>query len=247
MLRTAGGEWSVMGRSPEDFFDRESSRYRKFVEGRDFDASLKDAVRPLLEGTVLEIGSGCISDFQEGKYRRYVALDLSLKMLRKLEAAERVEAVCGDAHALPFGTEAFDLIICRSVLHHLNPDGRDVDEMEGRLENVFREARRISKPEAGLVVIEPCLSPFLEAVERFLAPLVRRLMRALGLPYVFLFSAATWTRLLDRAGWSLARKVAVRGTEKRSGWIAPIWGLPWFKIPRGLSPSRVHLIEGRKG
>jgi SAM-dependent methyltransferase len=236
-----------VGRSPETFFDREASRYREFVEGRDFDASLKDAVRPLLEGTVLEVGSGCISDFQEGKYSRYVALDLSLEMLRKLEASERVEAVCGDAHALPFRPETFDLIICRSVLHHLNPGGRSVDEMERRLEKVFREARRISKPGAGLVVIEPCLSPFLVAVERFMAPLVRTVMRALGLPYVFLFSAARWTLLLDRAGWSLSRKVPVGGTGRRSGWITPIWGLPWLKIPRGASPSRVHLIEGRKG
>ena len=64
-----------------DFFERESNRYDDFVKERDFVPSLVKKVSPLLRGRVLDVGSGCITDFRDAAFDLYLAFDLSMGML----------------------------------------------------------------------------------------------------------------------------------------------------------------------
>jgi hypothetical protein len=84
-------------------------------------------------------------------------------------------------------------------------------------------------------------------MEVFFSPLIQWVMKWLGLPYVFLFSIRKLSFLLHQGGWSHLKPIHIKGTGKKGDWIAPIVGLPSLKIPRGLSPSKIYIIEGMKG
>ena len=108
-----------------DFFDQESDRYKEFARIRDFVIHLQEKAQSFLKGRILDVGSGSVSDFKDGPFDLYVAFDLSLRMLWNLSHNEGVKKVCRDANALPFREVSFDLLIYRSVLHHLNPEGQE--------------------------------------------------------------------------------------------------------------------------
>lgn len=235
-----------MKESAKDFFDRESKRYQQFVKGRDFVCSLRERVNPLLNGRILDVGSGCITDFTGGSFTLYVGMDISLGMLLGLPRRGKLGAVCGDANALPFREGAFDVLIYRAVLHHLNPDGISGDETERVMERVLSEAGRVVSNGGKVIVIEPCLPPLLEGVEKWVAPITQFVMKVLGLPYVFIFSIRRLSSFLQKGGWNILSLTQIKGTGKRWDWIIPILGLPFIKIPRWLSPSKIYVIEGGK-
>lgn len=235
-----------MKESSQDFFNRESSRYDQFVKQRDFVPLLQEKVNPLLKGRVLDVGSGCIVDFDKSGFDLYVALDLSLGMLLGLKRGEKIKAICGDANHLPFQEGSFDTVIYRAVLHHLNPEGKSLREMRKIVKRAFREVHRILGRNGQILVIEPCLPSWLEIVERTLTPLIRWSMRRLGLPYVFLFSKKRFSDLLRKGGWPFLEIEPVRGGGRNWDWIMPILGLPFIKIPRWVSPSTVYLFQGRR-
>lgn len=81
----------------------------------------------------------------ESRPRLLVGLDLvqaKLGFARAQGVPGRL--VCGDALALPFGPGAFDLVLCRDLLHHLEQRDRAV-----------RELRRVLKPGGVLWIVEP--------------------------------------------------------------------------------------------
>jgi SAM-dependent methyltransferase len=232
--------------SSQEFFDRESSRYEQFVKQRDFVLFLQGKVNPLLKGSVLDVGSGCVFDFDKRGFDLYVGLDLSLGMLLGLEREGKVKAICGDANHLPFQEGSFDTVIYRAVLHHLNPEGKALREMKEVVKRAFLEVDRILRRDGQILVIEPCLPAWLEIVEWILTPLIRWSMRRLGLPYVFLFSKKRLSDLLRKGGWPFVEIEPVRGGGRDWEWIMPVLGLPFIKIPRWAYPSTVHLFQGRR-
>jgi len=232
--------------SPQEFFDRESSRYGQFVKQRDFVPFLREKINPLLKGRVLDVGSGCIFDFDKSGFDLYLALDLSLGMLLGLERDGKVKAICGDANHLPFREGSFDTVIYRAVLHHLNPEGKPLREMKEVVKGAFIEARRILRKDGQILVIEPCLPAWLEKGEWLLTPLIRWSTGRFGLPYVFLFSKKRLSDLLRKGGWPFLEIERVRGGGRNWEWIMPVLGLPFIKIPRWASPSAVHLFRGRR-
>ncbi len=233
-----------MKTSAKDFFNRESSRYREFVRGRDFVPFLIEKLTPFLKGKILDVGSGCIREFNRGDSNLYVALDLSVDMLSALDRGESTPAVCGDAARLPFQDRSFDVIIYRSVLHHLNPEGRLLREMGETVVGALQEAKRVSGPDGRIFVVEPCLSPVVESLERWFSFVIRTVMNLAGLPCVFLFSVRRLSCFLEKGGWSDLKLTRIARTGKRWDWITPILGLPFLKIPRWLSPSHVCFLEG---
>ncbi|OGP92877.1 MAG: hypothetical protein A2156_09960 [Deltaproteobacteria bacterium RBG_16_48_10] len=235
-----------MKESAKDFFNRESNRYGDFVKGRDFVPSLIEKVAPLLKGKVLDVGSGCIADFKEGGFDFYIAMDLSLGMLTGLDRMGQIKAVCGDAIRLPFQDGSFDAVIYRAVLHHLNPEGRAPPEMEETVKGALLEAKRVLSPHGKIIVIEPCLPPLWEGIEQWLAFTICFVMRLVGLPYVFLFSINKLSLLLQKGGWDDLRLTQIKGAGKGWDWITPILGLPFIKIPRWISPSKIYLFQGRR-
>ncbi|HUU27995.1 MAG TPA: class I SAM-dependent methyltransferase [archaeon] len=89
---------------------------------------------------ILDAGTGTaniplrfIHDLSPG---RFVALDLSLNMLKKARSnvrdkglQERIFLVCADAEKLPFRNDSFDLVYSHSTIHHLPDPLQAVSEM----------------------------------------------------------------------------------------------------------------------
>ncbi len=77
--------------------------------------------------------------------RLTVGLDLFLEKVRfGQRRAAPARFVCGDALELPFGPGAFDVVLCRDLLHHV--EDRAV---------VLRELRRVCRPGGRVVIVEP--------------------------------------------------------------------------------------------
>lgn len=113
-------------------------------------ALLKDL--PVKSGqTILEVGCGEGGNLVNimATHRVVPRLIVGLELFaRKLLFASRQGVpgrfVCGDALALPFRGEVFDLILCRDLLHHLENRAPALEEI-----------RRVSKRDARIWIVEP--------------------------------------------------------------------------------------------
>jgi SAM-dependent methyltransferase len=74
---------------------------------------------------LLDVGCGTARSRQiyEGRFTRYVGIDLSLAALRVAASRHRGEYIQADACRLPFPDASFELVAWSSVLHHI-PDRR---------------------------------------------------------------------------------------------------------------------------
>jgi len=74
-----------------------------------------------------------------------VGVDLFLEKARfGRRCAAPARFVCGDALALPFASGAFDVVLCRDLLHHVQDRA-----------SALRELRRVCRPGGRVLVIEP--------------------------------------------------------------------------------------------
>ena len=97
----------------------------------------------------LGCGTGVMLDTLAARYRRLVGLDLSAEMLEgydgsRLPPGRAVRLVRGDMTTLPFASGRFDVVVCRSALHHMD------DEVA-----VLREMARVLAPGGSVVLGEP--------------------------------------------------------------------------------------------
>jgi len=105
---------------------------------------------PIAAGTVLEGGcgeGGNLVNLLSGN--SLVGFVVGLDLFERKVAFARPNVagarfVCGDALALPLRDHAFDAVLCRDVLHHL-----DVREP------ALRELRRVCKPGGTIWILEP--------------------------------------------------------------------------------------------
>lgn len=96
-----------------------------------------DVLAPFLDGaTVLEVGcgTGLVMARVKERAEHVVGLDISQGMLSKARA-RGFDAVLGDATALPFASETFDLVYSFKVLAH-------VEDISTALEEMTRVTRR---------------------------------------------------------------------------------------------------------
>lgn len=82
------------------------------------------------KGRVLDngCGTGILSEAMSGEGIELIGLDISRNMLR--HASGRIERlVLGDSQRLPFADGAFDLVVGRSLIHHLPDPAKGVAEI----------------------------------------------------------------------------------------------------------------------
>ena len=123
--------------------------------------------------SVLEIcsgrGNGLVA-WRDLGFRNVTGVDLSPALV---EASElRRSCIVGDARRLPIRTASLDIAKIEGGLHHL-PHLDDV-------ETALAEIHRVLKPGGRVIIIEPCLTPFLRVVH-FVSerPLARAMSRRL--------------------------------------------------------------------
>ena len=102
-----------------------------------------------LRAVDLGCGTGILLHHLSRRYGRVAGLDLSPEMLSGYDRADSAEEatvslLCGDMTSLPIESESFDVVLCRSALHHMD------DEVA-----VLSEMCRILRPGGSLIVGEP--------------------------------------------------------------------------------------------
>jgi ubiquinone/menaquinone biosynthesis C-methylase UbiE len=232
-----------MKRSQQSFFQDVSTSYGDFIKARGSKEELRPWIETRMGRRVLDIGNGGIRDFISPVTQQYVGLDFSLSMLK--QGGEGIEKVCGDALCLPFKRETFDTLFYRSMLHHLTEGGSG--ETEARVKQVLTESLRLLKKGGNVIIVEPCISPWLERLEKIFHFFVRIFFRVIQQPEVFIFSAEHLKKVLEESvfGEIFVRKVGIAGSRWR--WVSPVIGLPKLKVPLALLPVNQVVLEAKKG
>jgi SAM-dependent methyltransferase len=99
-------------------------------------------------------------------FRHLEGADLSERLLREYDGDETLYVA--DCRTLPFDDRSRDVIVVQGGLHHL-------PEVESNLSAVLSESCRVLRQGGLFVMVEPWLTPFLQAVHLVAAqPVVRR-------------------------------------------------------------------------
>jgi SAM-dependent methyltransferase len=191
---------------------------------------------------VLEVGCGEGANLRNLAARmggaQVFAVDFSLPKA-VFAARGGWQAACADATRLPFRSDAFDAVLVRDVLHHVQDRQRVLDE-----------ARRVLKPGGRLTVIEPNSGNPVIASMAWLIPAERGMLassaqraleeaRAAGLTDLRIeeHQAFPISRVLLHYRWgapSLARfalvRVCLRGLERAAAVALPRWLWSYFVL-----------------
>ena len=140
-------------------FDRIARKYARkdFTESTSLarEYQLLHAVAPVLEqigtdGTILDVGCGvgAAAKYLANRCERYIGIDHSAEMIRLANQLSTndvaTEFVAADVTEVEWQHERVDLVLAIGALHHMTDVGA-----------VLRSLRRVAKPNAWLVAIEP--------------------------------------------------------------------------------------------
>ncbi|WP_224270047.1 class I SAM-dependent methyltransferase [Haloprofundus salinisoli] len=174
-------------------------------------------IEPLAGKTVLELGSryGALTRSLARRADHVVAVDTNLDGLRFSAAmrepaeTENLTLVHGDAGALPFGDDQFDVVVINGVLKHVGADDRSDDPVRAQ-RSFLRRVRRWLRPGGRLLMSEwNRLDPVYRFTSLVPAAVETAVLDAGGRRHsssVRLHSERGYVRLLERAGF---RDVAV--------------------------------------
>ena len=110
----------------------------------------------------------------------------------------------GEASALPFLGDSFDLITCRIAPHHF----ADVPGFLAESHRVLRHGGRL--------VLEDCVTP----ADPQTAELLERLSQLQDPTHERYWSAGEWRAMLEDAGFSIARETTLEMRESLDRWLA---------------------------
>ena len=106
---------------------RQAPPFRKDVTRTFIDLHVRRAIEEgVVRGSVLNIGGG--TQTYEDDLRRYHGSRMIVTDWPSSPTRNCVDVFC-DAHELPFGSGAFDSVVCTEVLEHLAAPGRAVKEI----------------------------------------------------------------------------------------------------------------------
>jgi len=95
-------------------------------------------------------GNGSFGEFFKGNV---IGVDMSEEMLKF--AKKRMKVKKGSSEKLPFKDSMFDIVLCKSVLHHLKNPKKAVDEMH-----------RVLKKNGKIIISEPISNPIISLLRK---------------------------------------------------------------------------------
>lgn len=127
-------------------FDKASSFYKQYwdhLNSVDSNRFLRHLPRSLKEITILDIGAGdgrVFEHFKKSEFSRYIALDISQKMLDQFRSSQ-VEKICADSSEhIPLDDDSIDLALSFFFFEYINT-----------LQDFFQEVYRVLKPGGSFV------------------------------------------------------------------------------------------------
>lgn len=184
-----------------------------------------ELARPQYDDQVVDLGAGTglLSLALAMRVQELVAVDISERMLDRLDAAatadgvSNVQTLVGDLRRLPLEDESATLVVSNYAFHHLDDAGKEL---------ALAEARRILRPGGRLVICDMMFALSLE-------PRNRRLI------------AGKVVALLKRGPAGVVRilRNAVRVLAGR--WEQPATPATWEEMlaARGFEDVRIELLE----
>lgn len=112
---------------------RRNEEVSKWLDGIIEDLSKKTSGETLLD---LGCGTGFVMRKASKYFKKIYGIDISQKMVNKIELLPNMKVFTGDIENLPFENESFDVVISVAVLHHISDHT-----------SVIREVYRVLKKE----------------------------------------------------------------------------------------------------
>ncbi len=97
---------------------------------------VRPALRPVLD---VPCGTGRMRGILERRQMRYVGLDVSLPMLQEAQRLDVSGWMQGEIERLPFQDDAFDVVVCCRLLHHMQSE----DEIAAVVSELTRVSHRM--------------------------------------------------------------------------------------------------------
>lgn len=186
---------------------------------------------------VLDIGCGPVLPYAKPKGVFVVGLEPSFDSIRANQDVDL--RVCGSALAVPMANKSVDVIVCFYSIHHMV--STSIEGTKSNVARAFSEFGRVLKPDGRLFVFEMTpMQPFSAAQALLWNPLRRAIPDALDM---YFWSASSIAQLAHKnLPASSTLETFSFGTSPLAA-IAPIFNLPWFKVPRMLYPLDAKLYK----
>lgn len=121
---------------------------QKLLAGNRVYQAIKNVValhlRDMRYNNVLDVGCGIVL-FADCFNGEYTGIDINPEYIKRAKTVKKGTFLVGDATALPFNNEAYDLVFTLGVLHHLNADSR---------EKMLKEMWRVCKSKGYILIID---------------------------------------------------------------------------------------------
>ncbi len=220
----------------KQYFEKnpEHLKHAKETYSQMYDESGKK-ITPLMHGTVLDIGSGGIINYDSTKVERLILVDISTA--NKENAVRNIFFVNSNIKQLGIKNEIADVVIIQHVLHHLAENTRR--KSEESFVNSIHEISLAIKKSGKLIIIEGVVPYSLETAQKVLFSLNKILYKALfNFPMVLQYSQKTIINKIQQEGLKIESVEAIEDGE-----ILPIFGM---NLPRKYIPLKHICIIARK-
>ncbi len=159
------------------YFRDHLQSYNGHIQNMDTYKKIRSRVNASISGInrLCDIGNGGVFNYDTGRVKSVVALDLFLDELPASPfPRDNVTLERGDALHIPFPDESFDGVLMSMLIHHLV--GKTVRESLDNARLAIAEAFRVLSPGGKLIIVESCIPPWFYLVERFVFPVASRII-----------------------------------------------------------------------
>lgn len=175
-------------KNEQDHFDNISSKYEQAADSwNEIYGQVDEQIRPYIKDKIiLDIGNGGHFSYDTKLPSKVIAMDVSPKMLNRIEDPDIVKVV-DDAREMNYiEDESVDVILFQFVLHHIS--NSTLKKSIATLEQVLTTSHKKLRPGGHLIVAEPLLSPLLYRLECAFFPLTHYFLQKFDIPMIFMFS-----------------------------------------------------------
>ena len=219
-------------------FFNQWDQYHTLVETLDTYSNLRNSLGGVLQGDVIDVGSGGVISYPVEGITSLTLVDIATitpgPSLEGLPCPLTIKY--SDAAALDLPSESGDRVHMQMLLHHLAEES--FARSKARLNASIQEAYRVLRPGGKLVIVESGLPRWIEVVERLLFRLTALALRKIDHPLVFQWSPQTVEAACRDAGFTEIERQPI----ERGSWMI-LLGRKWPTALCPLFPYRLIAVK----
>lgn len=219
-------------------FFNQWDQYHTLVESLDTYKNLRDSLGGVLQGDVIDVGSGGTISYPIEGITSLTLVDIATitpgRALQNVRCPITINN--SDAASLDLSSELADCVHMQMLLHHLAEES--FEHSRQRLDCAIREAYRVLRPGGKLVIVESGLPRCLEVVERLLFRVTAAILQKIEHPLVFQWSPQTVESACGAAGFQDIRRQRI----PRGSWMI-LLGRKWPTMLCPLFPYRLIAVK----